>query len=80
MQLFGQWISNPDAIGSAIAINGPMGTGKCHGINTPILMYDGTIKMVQDVKIGDISAIYCIPLRDEKDITAIANHKTISPE
>tara|TARA_Y100000389_G_scaffold195653_1_gene227396 strand:+ start:4631 stop:6517 length:1887 start_codon:yes stop_codon:yes gene_type:complete len=28
MQLFGQWISNPDAIGSAIAIKGPMGTGK----------------------------------------------------
>jgi len=29
------------------------GYGKCHGINTPILMYDGTIKKVQDVKIGD---------------------------
>ena len=54
MQLLGQWIVNPNAIGSAIAIKGPMGTGKCHGIDTPILMYDGTIKMVQDVKIGDI--------------------------
>jgi len=30
-----------------------MGTGKCHGLNTPILMYDGTIKMVQDVIVGD---------------------------
>jgi len=30
-----------------------VGTGKCHAINTPILMYDGTIKMVQDVVIGD---------------------------
>jgi hypothetical protein len=29
------------------------GAGKCHGINTPILMYDGDIKMVQDIKIGD---------------------------
>ena len=28
MQLVGQWISNPDAIGTAIAIKGPMGTGK----------------------------------------------------
>ena len=28
MQLIGQWIVNPDAIGSAIAIKGPMGTGK----------------------------------------------------
>ena len=28
MQMIGQWISNPDAIGTAIAIKGPMGTGK----------------------------------------------------
>jgi superfamily II DNA or RNA helicase len=29
------------------------GAGKCLGINTPVLMYDGTIKMVQDIVIGD---------------------------
>jgi len=28
MQLIGQWIANPGALGSAIAIHGPMGTGK----------------------------------------------------
>ena len=28
MQMVGQWISNPAAMGSAIAIHGPMGTGK----------------------------------------------------
>jgi ATP-dependent Lon protease len=28
MQMVGQWISNPGAMGSAIAIQGPMGTGK----------------------------------------------------
>ena len=28
MQMIGQWIVNPDAIGTAIAIKGPMGTGK----------------------------------------------------
>jgi hypothetical protein len=28
MQMLGQWISNPSAMGTAIAINGPMGTGK----------------------------------------------------
>ena len=28
MQIIGQWISNPNAIGNAIAIKGPMGTGK----------------------------------------------------
>jgi hypothetical protein len=53
MQMLGQWISNPTAMGTAIAINGPMGTGKCHSYDTPILMYDGSIKMVQDIVIGD---------------------------
>jgi len=28
MQLVGQWIANPSAVGTAIAIKGPMGTGK----------------------------------------------------
>lgn len=28
MQMIGQWIANPEAVGSAIAIQGPMGTGK----------------------------------------------------
>jgi len=30
------------------------GAGKCLGINTPILMYDGSVKMVQNVSVGDI--------------------------
>ena len=29
------------------------GSGKCHAKDTPILMYDGSIKMVQDIRIGD---------------------------
>jgi len=53
MQMLGQWISNPAAMGTAIAINGPMGTGKCHAFDTPILMYDGSVKMVQDIVVGD---------------------------
>jgi ATP-dependent Lon protease len=28
MQMIGQWLVNPEAIGTAIAIKGPMGTGK----------------------------------------------------
>ena len=28
MQIVGQWISNPESVGNAIAIEGPMGTGK----------------------------------------------------
>ncbi|MFZ9320900.1 MAG: Hint domain-containing homing endonuclease, partial [Ilumatobacteraceae bacterium] len=31
-----------------------VGTGKCHAKDTPILMYDGSIKMVQDIEIGDL--------------------------
>lgn len=54
MQMLGQWMTNPSSLGTAIAIKGPPGTGKCHTYNTPILMYDGTTKMVQDIKIGDV--------------------------
>lgn len=32
----------------------PCAFGKCLGIDTPILMYNGSIKMVQDVEIGDL--------------------------
>jgi len=31
----------------------PCGAGKCLAKDTPILMYDGTIKLVQDVVVGD---------------------------
>ena len=31
-----------------------MGLGKCHGRDTPILMWDGTIKKVQDIKTGEL--------------------------
>ncbi len=33
--------------------HGPPGTGKCLGKDTPIIMANGTIKMVQDVVVGD---------------------------
>jgi hypothetical protein len=32
----------------------PTGFGKCMKIDTPIIMYDGTIKMVQDIQVGDL--------------------------
>ena len=34
-------------------IMGPPGHGKCLGKNTPVIMYDGSIKMVQNIKVGD---------------------------
>ena len=30
------------------------GYGKCHGRDTPIIMFDGTVKMVQDIKSGEL--------------------------
>ena len=35
-------------------ITGATGTGKCWGVGTPILMFDGTTKSVEDVKTGDL--------------------------
>ena len=32
----------------------PTGGGKCFGADTPILMFDGSIKKVQDVQVGDL--------------------------
>ena len=32
----------------------PCGFGKCIGRNTPIMMFNGTIKMVQDINVGDV--------------------------
>ncbi len=37
-----------------ILIKAYAGAGKCLGINTPVLMFDGTIKNVQDVKVDDL--------------------------
>ena len=31
-----------------------MGTGKCHKIDTPIILHNGKIKMVQDIQVGDM--------------------------
>jgi hypothetical protein len=31
-----------------------LGSGKCHLKDTPIIMFDGSIKMVQDIQVGDL--------------------------
>jgi len=53
LQILAQWISNPSSVGNVIALKGPMGVGKCHAKDTPILMFDGSIKLVQDIEVGD---------------------------
>ncbi len=43
----------PITIGMNLGIVGAASSGKCLGKDTPVLMFDGTIKMVQDIKPGD---------------------------
>jgi hypothetical protein len=54
MEFLARKISNPHSKGHVLALCGPPGVGKCFSKNTPILMFDGTIKMVQDVQEGDL--------------------------
>lgn len=52
--------TNDSAIGSKtntwnnLILTGKPGTGKCFAYNTPILMFDGLIKPVQDIAVGDL--------------------------
>ena len=54
INLVTQMIRNPDININAIGLYGNPGIGKCNGFNTPILMFDGIIKMVQDIEVGDL--------------------------
>jgi superfamily II DNA or RNA helicase len=37
-----------------VVLVSPTGSGKCLGAGTPVLMFDGTIKAVEDVRIGEL--------------------------
>ena len=39
--------------GNAV-IEAQAGSGKCLGKNTPVMMFDGSIKLVQNIKVGDL--------------------------
>jgi len=59
IQTYMTHVATPVATGSPIRGNGailevPCGRGKCLARDTKILMYDGTIKLVQDVIQGDL--------------------------
>jgi superfamily II DNA or RNA helicase len=47
-------VSKDDSIGGGGILEVGCGKGKCLGKDTPILMYDGNIKLVQDVRVGDV--------------------------
>lgn len=46
-------LTNPDAKGYNLALLGDKGVGKCFAMDTKVLIYDGSAKKVQDVKIYD---------------------------
>ena len=53
-QTFLRRVLSPDSPTRDLLMVHGTGVGKCHGIDTPILMYDGTIKHVQDILVGEL--------------------------
>lgn len=45
---------NPGTPYNSLLLYHGVGVGKCHARDTPILMYDGSVKMVQDVIVNDV--------------------------
>lgn len=52
-QEFGRLYFQPPSAYKGLLLDYSTGSGKCHAKDTPIIMYDGTIKMVQDIRVGD---------------------------
>jgi hypothetical protein len=48
------FLGGGDSEGQVNIFMGPYGTCKCLGKGTPILMFDGTVKPVEDVVVGDL--------------------------
>ncbi|KAA0573413.1 Hint domain-containing homing endonuclease [Azospirillum sp. Sh1] len=40
--------------GGRVYAHGPTGSGKCLGKGTPVMMFNGTIRPVEDVRVGDL--------------------------
>ena len=51
-RVIGQWITGKQS-GYCFGFEGPPGVGKCHRKGTPIMLSNGKIKKVENVKIGD---------------------------
>jgi ATP-dependent Lon protease len=51
-RIIGQWI-NGEKSGYCFGFEGPPGVGKCFKKNTPIMLYNGEIKMAQNITIQD---------------------------
>jgi len=52
-----QWLAtiiSDFATKSRLLVVAPGGVGKCLGRDTPVLMFDGSVKMSQDIRVGDL--------------------------
>lgn len=49
-----QEISGPNPRGRLTILNGPAGSGKCLGRGTPVLMFDGSVVPVENIRPGDL--------------------------
>ncbi len=52
-QIFIKKLLSPETPYRSLLLYHNVGSGKCHLIDTPILMYDGKIKKIQDIVIGE---------------------------
>jgi replicative DNA helicase len=52
--IFSNIMSGGITEGDLVVISGKSGHGKCHGKGTKILMFDGSIKNVEQIQIGDL--------------------------
>ena len=48
------YVKNEDDIGNGAILEVPCGRGKCLAKNTPIMLYNGTIKFVQNITTSDV--------------------------
>lgn len=53
INIYLNYVSSKTNGGGAI-LEVPCGRGKCLGKNTPVMMYDGSIQLVQDILVGDV--------------------------
>lgn len=53
-QKFLRRVLSPDSPVRSLLMFHGTGVGKCHGLDTPILMFDGSVKMVQDIHRGEL--------------------------
>jgi len=51
-RIIGQWI-NGKQTGYCFGFEGPPGVGKCHEKGTPVMLSNGKIKKVENIKVGD---------------------------